>query len=76
VATRLLDVEPDVRITSTQLVQGELLFEWSPDPAATFVVEQTTNLITWTQVADVAGDVAQWQTPLNAERAFFRVIKQ
>jgi hypothetical protein len=76
VATRQVNEEPGLRLRTIRIEQGEIVFEWDPEPGVTFEVERTTDWQTWAWVADVPGQTASWRGSMTGEAAFFRVVKR
>jgi hypothetical protein len=74
-ATRTLEVDPVIVIGSVQFSEGSLRFEWSGAAAQAHRIERTTDLVTWTPVADVPPGVSSWSVEATAGAEFFRVVE-
>jgi len=74
-ATRTLEAEPGIVIGSLQFSEGSLMFEWSGAAEQAHRIERTTDLVTWTPVADVPPGVSSWSVEATAGAEFFRVVE-
>lgn len=76
VATRRLEEDAVLRLRAVRVEQGEIVFEWDPEPDVTLEVERTTDLRAWVWIADVPVATATWRGSMAGGSAFYRVVKR